>query len=102
MLKKLMLSLAGIILLVCAVPGFADEKPKSKYRSMTGCLPEGGDEYFLTAKNRSTWEIHSRKSTVSLSNLVGQTVRVRGAVVNSSGWPFVPTLKRVGQRTNHI
>ena len=69
MLKKLMLSLAGIALLVCAVPSFADEKPKSKYRTMTGCLskPEGGDEYFLVAKNGSTWEIHRSDSAVSLS-----------------------------------
>jgi len=85
MLKKLMLSLAGIALLVCAVPSFADEKPKSKYRTMTGCLskPEGGDEYFLVAKNGSTWEIHSSDSTVSLSKHLGQTVRVRGVVGHS-------------------
>ena len=82
MLKKLMLSLAGTALLFCAVPGFADDQPKSKYRAMTGCLskPEGGDEYFLIAENGSTWEIHSTKSAVSLSNHVGQTVRVRGVV----------------------
>lgn len=82
MFKKLLVSFAGIALLVCAVPSFADEKPKSKYRTMTGCLskPEGGDEYFLTAKNGSTWEIHSSKSTVSLSNHVGQTVKVTGVV----------------------
>jgi len=81
-LKNLMLSLAGIALLVCVGPGFGDEKPKSKYRTMTGCLskPEGGDEYFLIAANGSTWEIHSSRSTVSLSNHVGQTVRVRGVV----------------------
>ena len=85
MLKKFMLSLAGIALLVCAVPSFADEKPKSKYRTMTGCLskPEGGDEYFLVAKNGSTWEIHSSDSTVSLSKHLGQTVRVRGVVEHS-------------------
>ena len=82
MLKKLMLSFAGIALLVCAVPGFADEKPKAKYRTMTGCLskPEGGDEYFLVAENGSTWEIHSSNSAVSLSHHVGQTVRVKGVV----------------------
>ena len=85
MLKKFMLSLAGIALLVCAVPSFADEKPESKYRTMSGCLskPEGGDEYFLVAKNGSTWEIHSSDSTVSLSKHLGQTVRVRGVVEHS-------------------
>lgn len=82
MLKKFMLSLSGVALLVFSVPGFADEKPKSKYRAMTGCLskPEGGDEYFLVAENGSTWEIHSRNSAVSLAHHVGQTVRVRGVV----------------------
>jgi hypothetical protein len=82
MIKNFLLSVTGIALLVCAVPGFADEKPKSKYRTMTGCLskPEGGDEYFLIAENGNTWEIHSRKSTVSLSNHIGQTVRVKGVV----------------------
>ena len=82
MFRKLLLSLAGIALLVCAVPSFADEKPKAKYRTMTGCLskPEGGDEYFLIGENGSTWEIHSRNSAVSLSRHVGQTVRVRGVV----------------------
>ena len=82
MLKKFLLSLAGIALLACAAPGFADEKPKSKYRTMSGCLtkPEGGDEYFLIAANGSTWEIHSSRSAGSLSDYVGQTVRVRGVV----------------------
>ena len=82
MLKKFMLSLTGIALMVCAVPGIADEAPKSKYRAMTGCLtkPEGGDEYFLIAANGSTWEIHSSRSSVALSSHVGQRVRVRGVV----------------------
>ena len=85
MFKKLLLSLAGIALLVCAVPGFADEKPKSKYRTITGCLskPEGGDEYFLVGKNGSTWEIHSRKSSVPLADRVGHELRVRGIVEHS-------------------
>ena len=82
MLKKLLLSVAGIALLVPTMPGFAGEKPKAKYRTMTGCLskPESGDEYFFVAENGSTWEVHSSNSAVSLSNHVGQTVRVRGVV----------------------
>jgi hypothetical protein len=85
MSRKLILSLAGLALLVSTVPGFADEKPKSKYRSITGCLskPEGGDEYFLVGENGSTWEIHSSRSTVSLRKHVGQTVKVRGIVEHS-------------------
>ena len=85
MSRKLMALFAGIALLGSAVPSFADEKPKSKYRTITGCLskPEGGDEYFLVGKNRSTWEIHSRTSSVALAGHVGQTVRVRGIVEHS-------------------
>ena len=85
MSKKVMALFAGIALLTSAVPGFADETPKSKYRTITGCLskPEGGDEYFLVGKNGSTWEIHSRTSSVSLAHHVGQTVRVRGMVEHS-------------------
>src|SRR5215470_19352770 len=85
MFKKFLLSVAGIALLVGAAPGIADEKPKSRYRTITGCLskPEGGDEYFLVGKNGSTWEIHSRKSSVALAEHVGQEVRVRGIVEHS-------------------
>jgi len=83
--RKLILSFAVLALLVSAVPGFADETPKSKYRTITGCLskPESGDEYFLVGKNGSTWEIHSSKSTVSLAEHVGQEVKVRGVVEHS-------------------
>lgn len=83
--RKLVLSLAGLAFLVSAVPGVADDKPKSKYRSITGCLskPEGGDEYFLVGENGSTWEIHSSKSIVALAKHVGQTVKVRGIVEHS-------------------
>src|SRR5262250_346941 len=85
MSRNLILSLAGLAFLVSAVPGFADETPKSKYRSITGCLskPEGGDEYFLVGKNGSTWEIHSSNSDVSLAEHVGETVKVRGIVEHS-------------------
>jgi hypothetical protein len=76
--------LAGIFLLSsCAAPAaFADEKPKAKVRTITGCLskPEGGDEYLLTGKNGSTWEVHSSDSRVSLSKHVGQTVTATGIV----------------------
>ena len=86
MFRKLILGLGGLALFVSAVPGVADEQPKSKYRTITGCLskPESGDEYFLVGKNGSTWEIHSRKSAVSLAKHVGQEVRVRGIVEHSA------------------
>ena len=85
MSRKHILSVAGLALLLSAVQGFADEKPKSKYRSITGCLskPEGGDEYFLVGENGSTWEIHSSNSSVSLARHIGQAVQVRGIVEHS-------------------
>jgi len=81
--KKSVTFVAGLILLgACAAPGFADDKPKSKVRTITGCLskPEGGDEYLLTGKNGSTWELHSSDSRVSLSKHVGETVTAIGVV----------------------
>src|SRR5690348_9275830 len=85
MFRKLIGLFAGITLFVSVVPGFADEKPTSKYRTITGCLskPESGDEYFLVGKDGSTWEIHSRTSSVALARHVGQTVTVRGIVEHS-------------------
>jgi hypothetical protein len=85
MFRKIMLCVTGLVWFASAVPSFADEVPKSKYRTITGCLskPEGGDEYFLVGKNGSTWEIHSRSSSVALHKHVGQTVKVRGIVEHS-------------------
>ena len=82
-MKKLARFAAGIILLSgYSVSAFADDKPKSKVRTITGCLSkhEGGDEYLLTGKNGSTWELHSKDSRVSLSKHVGQTVTATGVV----------------------
>ena len=82
-MRKSITFLAGVILLSsCAATAFADDKPKAKVRTVTGCLskPEGGDEYLLTAKNGSTWEVHSSNSRASLSKHVGQTVTATGVV----------------------
>jgi hypothetical protein len=81
--KKLAMFAAGIILLSgYSGSAFADDKPKSKVRTITGCLSkhEGGDEYLLTGKNGSTWEVHSSDSRVSLSKHVGETVTATGVV----------------------
>jgi hypothetical protein len=81
--KKIAMFAAGIILLAgCTGSAFADDKPKSKVRTITGCLskPEGGDEYLLTGKTGSTWELHSSDSRVSLPKHVGQTVTATGVV----------------------
>ena len=84
--KKLMALFAGIALFGVTVSSLANEKAKSKYRTITGCLskPERGDEYFLIGKNGSTWEIHSRESGVALADHVGREVRVRGVVEHSN------------------
>ena len=82
-MRKLILFVSGLILLCgCAVSSFADGKPKSDMRTITGCLSkaEHGDEYQLTGENGSTWEIHSSDSRVSLAKHIGQTVTATGIV----------------------
>jgi hypothetical protein len=83
--RKSIVFLVGIILLSYAGSAFSQDKPKSKVRTITGCLSkaEGGDEYLLTGKNGSTWEVHSSDSGVSLSDHVGHTVSATGVVSNS-------------------
>jgi hypothetical protein len=87
--RKSIVFLAGVILLSgYAGSAFAQDKPKSKVRTITGCLSkaEGGDEYLLTGKNGSTWEVHSSDSSdsrVSLSDHVGHTVTATGVVSNA-------------------
>jgi len=87
--KKSIVFLAGMILLGHAGCAFAQDKPKSKVRTITGCLTKakGGDEYLLAGKNGSTWEVHSKDSSasrVSLSDHVGHTVTATGVVSNST------------------
>jgi hypothetical protein len=86
--RKSIVFLVGIILLSCAGSAFAQDKPKSKVRTITGCISkaEGGDEYLLTGKNGGTWELHSSDSSdsrVSLSDHVGHTVIATGVVSNA-------------------
>lgn len=87
-MKKSFVFLAGVILLGYAGSGFAQDKPKSKVRTITGCFTKakGGDEYLLAGKDGSTWEVHSSgnsDSQLSVSNYVGQTVTARGVVSNA-------------------
>ena len=89
-MRKSILFLAGAILLSgYAVSASAQDKPKSKVRTITGCLTKakGGDEYLLTGKNGTTWEVHSKDSSdsrVSLSDHVGHTVTATGVVSHST------------------
>ena len=88
-MRKSIMFLAGALLLSgCASSAFAQDKPKAKVRTITGCLSKakGADEYLLTGKNGSTWELHSSdnsNSQVSLSDHVGHTVTATGVVSNA-------------------
>src|SRR5258706_7411205 len=81
--------LAGVLRLSgCPSSAFAKDKPKSKVKTITGCLSKakGADEYLLTGKNGSTWEVHSSEnsnSQVSLSDHVGHPVTATGVVSNA-------------------
>ena len=80
-MRRAIVSMAAMaVLLGCAASVSA--KPKSKVRTITGCLskPEGGDEYLITGRNGSTWEIHGSDSRVNLAKHVGQTVTATGEV----------------------
>lgn len=81
----------GLVALMCvlgvgvAVAQETDSKQKSKadIRTVTGCLTQGdsADEFKLTAKDGSTWEL--RSSSVKLSEHVGHTVAAHGVVSNA-------------------
>jgi hypothetical protein len=62
------------------------EKPKKltheNVRVATGCVAKDGNEYKLTAKDGSSWEVKS--DAIDLAKHVGHTVTVTGAVENAS------------------
>jgi len=51
-------------------------------RTVTGCMQKDGDEYQVTTKDGSTWEVKS--DSVNLAQHVGHTVTVTGAVQNAA------------------
>ena len=55
-----------------------------KTRTLTGCLRKGEDanEYNLTTKKGSTWELKS--DSVNLGEHVGHTVKITGVVSNAT------------------
>ena len=69
---------------VVAQDSSSDSKSKADTRTITGCLAKasGADEYLLTGKDGSTWEV--RSSTVNLSDHVGHTVSATGVVGGST------------------
>ena len=76
-MNKLILCLAVSALLIAP----AAAKSKHSVRSITGCLSKGdsADEFLLTAKNGSTWEMHSN-GAVDLASHLGHEVKITGAV----------------------
>ncbi len=61
----------------------ATQDEHSNVRTITGCLQkgEGANEYVLTGRDGSTWEL--RSDAVDLASHVGHTVTVTGAVRNA-------------------
>ena len=87
-MKKLVMCvlLAGLMSAwAVAQDNATDSKSKDDVRSVTGCLAKGdsADEFQLTAKDGSTWELHSN-SAVDLASHVGHEVTITGAVSNST------------------
>jgi hypothetical protein len=66
-------------------------------RTVTGCLQksEGGNEYQLTGRDGSTWELHS--DAVDLASHVGHTVTITGAVRNAAAHGMKEDTKREAQ-----
>lgn len=73
---------------------------KGEVRNMTGCLTKagGGDEYLLTARDGSTWEIHEN-SAVNLAEHVNQTVEVKGVVSHEKTHNMKEDAKEMGHDT---
>lgn len=77
-----LLCLFATALLLCGSVSQANAKPKSSVRTVTGCLSQGdsADEFLLTGRDGSTWEVRSSKSGVALAPHVGHTIRATGKV----------------------
>ena len=64
--------------------GQTEEPQKATHenvRMVTGCVAKDGNEYKVTAKDGSSWEVKS--DAVNLAKHVGHTVTVTGAVDNA-------------------
>ena len=81
--------IAGAMVAVALMLGTAraqtDETKKETHkntRTVTGCLQRDGDEYQVTSKDGSTWEVKS--DSVDFAKHVGHTITVTGAVDNAA------------------
>ena len=81
MTNKLSLGIICLFLMTgLAMPQQTTKTTHKKTRALTGCLAkgEGTDEYQLTTKAGSTWELKS--DSVKLEEHVGHEVKVKGVV----------------------
>lgn len=75
----------ALALMSCSAWAQTNEPKKETHKNMrtvTGCMQKDGDEYQVTAKDGSTWEVKS--DSVDLAKHVGHTVTVTGAVSNAA------------------
>ena len=87
--RRKTIGLVAMVLGFAPVSMFAQDtsgtpKEKAEVRTITGCLSKGdsADEFLLTGKDGSTWEV--RSDAVSLADHLGHTVTATGVVRNST------------------
>jgi hypothetical protein len=75
----------ALALMSCSAWAQTNEPKKETHkntRTVTGCMQKDGDEYQVTTKDGSTWEVKS--DSLNLAQHVGHTVTVTGAVSNAA------------------
>ena len=74
-----------------------NQSNNSNVRTITGCLQQGDSakEFALTGQDGSTWEI--RSDSVNLTDHVGQTVSVTGAVSHANMHGMKEDMKKEAQ-----
>jgi hypothetical protein len=75
----------ALALMSCSAWAQTNEPKKETHkntRTVTGCMQKDGDEYQVTTKDGSTWEVQS--DSLNLAPHVGHTVTVTGAVSNAA------------------
>src|SRR5438034_11755079 len=79
----LLVIITGTVVLATAQDNPPTKTTHRSTRTLTGCLQNGdsADEYLLTTKKGSTWEIKSDR--VKLGEHVGHTVTITGAVAHA-------------------
>jgi hypothetical protein len=82
---KLVGAMLALGLMSCSAWAQTGEPKKETHkntRTVTGCMQKDGNEYQITTKDGSTWEVKS--DSIDLAKHVGHTVTVTGAVSNSA------------------